>query len=115
MNNFEWQAALADLDGSEEILRDLAGVFLSEADAMTGAVRNAVARRDAAELRRSAHSLKGAARIFHATPAATAAYELEILGRDNDFRDANRALAKLEEEVSNLCNALGNHLRPATD
>lgn len=114
VNTFEWQEALADLDGDEEILRDLAGVFLAEADAMMAAVRNAVARRDATELRRAAHSLKGAVRVFHADHAAAAALYLEALGRDADFRDTDRALAELEEEVGRLGRELGNHLQSDT-
>ncbi|MBB3062037.1 Hpt domain-containing protein [Microbulbifer rhizosphaerae] len=111
MSTFEWHKALADLDGDEEILRDLAEVFLAEADAMTDAVRNAVEWQHAAELRRSAHSLKGAVRVFHADAAAAAAFHLETLGRDANFQGADRALAKLEEEVGRLCRELGNHLQ----
>jgi len=114
MNTFEWQKALADLDGEEEILRDLAEVLLAERDAMIDAVRNAVARRDAPELRRTAHSLKGAVRVFHAQAAAAAALHLETLGRDADFQDADRALAELEEEVGRLCSELRSHLQNDT-
>lgn len=114
MNTFEWQKALADLDGDEEILRDLAEVLLAEADAMTDAVRHAVERRDAVELRRAAHSLKGAARVFHADAAAATALYLETLGRDANFQGADRALAELEEEVGRLCSELRNHLQNDT-
>jgi HPt (histidine-containing phosphotransfer) domain-containing protein len=111
VNAFQWQKALAGLDGDEEILRDLAEVFLAEADTMMEVIRSAIERRDAAELRRGAHSLKGAARVFHADAATAAALHLETLGRDADFRGAGRALAELEEEVGRLCSELGNHLQ----
>ncbi|WP_308365512.1 MULTISPECIES: Hpt domain-containing protein [unclassified Microbulbifer] len=114
MSTFEWQKALADLDGDEEILRDLAEVFLAEAYAMTDAVRNAVEWEHAAELRRSAHSLKGAVRVFHADAATAAAFDLEKMGRDANFQGADRALAKLEEEVGRLCSELRNHLQNDT-
>ena len=66
-------AALEGLDGDEELLQDLAAVFLEDSPRLMAAVRQAVAEGDPGRLERAAHSLKGSVANFGARAASEAA------------------------------------------
>ena len=86
----DWERALENTDGSEELLIELAGVFIDECPEMMRQIRTAIDERDAPALQRAAHSLKGSARIFAATAAADAALEFETMGAEGDLSDAEK-------------------------
>jgi HPt (histidine-containing phosphotransfer) domain-containing protein len=101
-NAWTADALLARVGGEAEIARELVGLFINECPRMLGAIRTSVAAGDAQEIRRSAHLLKGSVSNFTETGAATAALELEMIGREGRLQDAPRALVRLEQELEAL-------------
>lgn len=108
---FNWDRALEQVDGSEEILNDVAELFLEESCKLIEQIRAAVAACDAPLLRRAAHTLKASARVFAAEPTATAALRLEAMARDEEFAEAGRALTELERELERLSSALSEQIQ----
>ena len=104
--SFAWDAALESVGGDEAMLRELAEMFFAECPKLMQQIREHIASADGPELRRAAHTLKGAAHVFGAEAAAEAAHRLEEIGREAAFADAAEALALLEDEVARLLPAL---------
>lgn len=102
----DWSRALQNADGDEELLIELACVFIAEGPEMMRQVRVAIDTRDAPELQRAAHSLKGSAHIFAASAAADAAFRLEVMGAEGNFKDAADGWAILQFEIDGLFAAL---------
>ena len=100
--SFDRGALLERFDGSEELLREVADMFLRTCPGMLGAVDAAVAARDPARLREAAHSLKGAIANFATADAHAAAFRLERMGEENDLRDAAPALLVLQAGIARL-------------
>ena len=98
-------AILERFDGDKEVLSEVVGLFLDECPKLVSDVRLAVARKDAAALDRTAHTLKGSASNF-SPGAAAAATKLESMGRSGNLADADEAFTVLEEEISRLVPAL---------
>jgi two-component system sensor histidine kinase/response regulator len=95
-------ALLARVGGDAEIARELVRLFIDECPRMLEGVRNSVASRSAAEIKRAAHLLKGSVSNFTETGAAAAALALELIGREDRVDDAPRALVALEQELEAL-------------
>jgi CheY-like chemotaxis protein len=111
---FDRNAAIERLGGDEALFREVASLFLSDAPQQLDEIRRAATTRDAATLRRAAHSLKGAAAYVGGTSAAAAAHRLELLGAENDLRTAPELLQTLDREIARLTTALNASLQPLT-
>jgi CheY-like chemotaxis protein/HPt (histidine-containing phosphotransfer) domain-containing protein len=105
-------AALADVGGSDRLLRELAGLFLDECPRMLGEVRAALDQGDAVRLRRAAHSLRGAVTHFGAAAAEAAAGRLEALATADDPGVREEACQALEQEIHKLKPALAALVLP---
>ena len=88
--------ALERVGGDEELLREIAGLFLEEYPSLLEEIRVAIEKADGDALERSAHSLKGAVANFEADLAFQAASRLETLGRNKNLDRAPSGLAELE-------------------
>jgi PAS domain S-box-containing protein len=88
--------------GDRGALASIVRVFLADYPRQLARIREALAGRDAAGLRRAAHALKGAVSNFAAAPATEAAMRLQAIGDSRDLRDAPAALARLELELHSL-------------
>lgn len=88
--------------GDEELLREIADIFLSEYPALIEDIRSAISEKDARKLEHSAHTLKGSVANFGAEEATRAAFELEKLGRGASLDDAPAALRVLEVQFGLL-------------
>jgi HPt (histidine-containing phosphotransfer) domain-containing protein len=100
-------AALLDrFDGSQELLREVAGAFLEVCPALLQAVDEAVAAGDADGVHRAAHSLKGSISNFDAADAVEAAGRLERMGAEGDLAAAPAAVVALRTSVGRLRDAL---------
>jgi signal transduction histidine kinase/HPt (histidine-containing phosphotransfer) domain-containing protein len=113
----DWAAALKRIAGYEELLRQLAHVFLKEAGTWMSELRQAVTQQDTAKVRLLAHTVKGSAATFAAKATVEAALRLEVMGRDGNLGGAEEAYAELEQELGRLLPALqargdGDELRP---
>src|SRR5262249_8162774 len=103
---FDQHAALARVQGDNELLQDIVGLFFEEAPTLLLALREAMARGDCQALTRAAHSLKGTVSSFGAPAAREAALRLETMGRSGDLTYAAPACAELEREIASLAGAL---------
>jgi HPt (histidine-containing phosphotransfer) domain-containing protein len=92
--------------GDERLLADVVQIFLKDSPGWVAEIRSALARADAAGLRRAAHTLKGAVGYFGAAEVGGAALRLEELGRAGDLAAAPAALETLEQALSRLRPAL---------
>jgi CheY-like chemotaxis protein len=73
---FDYEAALAMLDGDTELFSELVGLFATESVQLLNQIHESIAGRDAKLLERSAHSLKGSAAAFSAERARSVAQRL---------------------------------------
>jgi two-component system, sensor histidine kinase and response regulator len=99
---WDWSTALATVQGSEELLREIIEAFLEEAPRQIVAMHEAIKRTDAALLRRAAHTVKGAVRYFGAQQAFDLAMRLETLASGGDLEAAIPAIDQLEREVERI-------------
>jgi two-component system sensor histidine kinase/response regulator len=102
----DWNAAVDRVGGREDLLKQMVGLFFKEADKLIPALREAIAQQDMTKVRRVAHSIKGSASCFAASPAVAAAQRLEFMGRDGALIGADEAYAALDREIERLKLAL---------
>lgn len=88
---FELQAA-----GQEGLLAEIVGILRQDGAAQLAALRDALARGDAEQARRLAHTLKGEALTCGATALADACRDAEVSARDGRLAEAAAALPKLK-------------------
>jgi signal transduction histidine kinase/DNA-binding response OmpR family regulator len=103
---FDRGKALEQFEGDEELLMEIAGMFVQERPAMMSAIQTAIERGDSQELRIAAHTLKGVVGNFRAEPAVEAALRLEQMGKRGDLSGAAAAWEALNEAIDGLLNAL---------
>lgn len=106
--NMDRAAALRRMQGDEELLSELASVFLEDYPRQIAAIRNSLAPRDAATLQREAHALKGAAATLAAPHVSAAAQRLESLAADHDWSQVEAGIAALEATITDLDGELRN-------
>ena len=85
-----------------QLLHELVRVFLEEWPKWKTALGQALAASDSAQVRRLAHTVKGALGHFEAHEAAETAQRLETMGRAADLREAGEVYALLEKEIDHL-------------
>ena len=107
---FDWEEALGQVGGNEDILRRAVALFFVECPRLMKAIGEAIAGGHPPELEQSAHALKGTVRIFCAESTIEAAQELELLGSEGDLGQAEGAYRSLEEEVALLLSGLKERL-----
>jgi signal transduction histidine kinase/DNA-binding response OmpR family regulator/HPt (histidine-containing phosphotransfer) domain-containing protein len=98
----DWEALLESVDGDQAFARDLADAFIGTGDRELAAIAAALGAGDAAALRESAHTLKGASANLRASAATSAAAELEsaaCLGKSAEFPELAE---KLTTEVMRM-------------
>jgi two-component system, sensor histidine kinase and response regulator len=105
---FDRSAALDRIGGDEELLQEIANLFLEEYPNLIHEIRAAVLSRDADALERGAHSLKGSVANFEAHAAVEVSLRLESMGRSGNLEQAKAALVELEAVFEALDPALRN-------
>ncbi|MGH9320592.1 MAG: response regulator [Vicinamibacteria bacterium] len=99
-------ALLSGVAGDRKLLRELVEIFLADSPERQAAIRKAVENRDGPALAAAAHSIKSSAGFFSKGGVFEAARELEIQGRENDFRDSQNTHARLTSEMARLTESL---------
>ena len=94
--------ALSRVGGDEDLLREIAELFLDDYPQLVEKIKQALAANDPRGLERASHSLKGSVANFGADPAYQAALELERIGRTNDMSHAKAAYQRLEQSLNSL-------------
>ncbi len=100
------------LDGDEDAVQMLIGIFLQDYPRMRGDLLAAAERRDWETLSRHAHSIKASSGIFAATGAMDACLNLEILARAGKEPESLAGLSELIPELDRLANQLRREYRP---
>ena len=108
---FDEQALMDRVDGDVEFLEETITMLDEGGPALLEQIRTAAASRDAANLVKAAHALKGMLANFCAGPGETAARELEMMGREKRLTDVDAAVARVEDEAARLTEALHEFLR----
>lgn len=98
--------ALAHIGGDEELLMELATLFLGEYPHVLENLRAAVTNGNAEDIMYHAHALRGAMSNFVTHETENAARRLEQLGREGNLTDAAGALSELETALQRLIPAL---------
>jgi HPt (histidine-containing phosphotransfer) domain-containing protein len=109
-NLVDWEQALRGVGGDRELMRELASIFLETYPQWLAKIREAVFARDAAAVRRLAHTLKGSVGQLGAAAAARAAARLEAMGDKGDLVGAGEAFAVLDDELHRLDAVLAEYL-----
>ena len=89
-------------DTDRELLCELLNVFISERDSMMADIRAAIQSRNSAELRRTAHAMKGALNHLGAAEVAQLAAALETSGATEQWDGTDETLARLEDTTKQL-------------
>jgi len=100
--SFNRNIALERVGGDEELLREVAQIYLTEYPPLIEKIRSAVGSGDSDALQRAAHTLKGSLATLGAEPAAALALTLESKGRENTLDSAADDLLHLEEELGRV-------------
>jgi two-component system sensor histidine kinase/response regulator len=104
--SYDHTRALELAAGDPELLRELQELFLSESAHWLADVRNAITAGDGGRLQRAAHHLKNAVSTLAADPASAAAYDLEVMGKENNLDQAETVWQQLEAAVTQLLEEL---------
>jgi CheY-like chemotaxis protein/HPt (histidine-containing phosphotransfer) domain-containing protein len=103
---FDRESALSMTGGDVQLLGELVGLFRAECPGWLVQCREGIARRDAALLRRAAHTIKGTLATLGAREAFAVAQQLEAVGRGGDLAEAPATYAALERALERLRPAL---------
>ena len=107
-------AALNNVDGDVEFLRDLAEIYDEQAPELLEAIDAAIRSGDWESLERNAHSLKGASGTLGSQSAFDVALTLERAGRDRQADGLDELLAALQDDVNDLQQSLRDFLAEPT-
>jgi PAS domain S-box-containing protein len=107
----DWAESLQGVQGDQRLLRALVEAALKEIPGLLAGAAQAVAEADAANLRLSAHTLRGSLRYFGDTPAVEHLSRLETMGQDRNLAGAAATLATLQEEMAEITSAMQRYLR----
>ncbi|MBU2546895.1 MAG: response regulator [Proteobacteria bacterium] len=94
------------VDGDQDFLQELVGIFLHDLPVRMSGLREAIDDQDHDLVERSAHSIKGMSGNFSAPRVVRAAFNLEKMGRAGDLSRAEAEYAVLENEIGRLTDAL---------
>jgi HPt (histidine-containing phosphotransfer) domain-containing protein len=94
------------LEGEPELRLELAGIFLEDYPRQLSTIRQLIDDRNAPDLRREAHTLKGSAGVFRDQAAFGAAFQMEMFGRDAAWDSTEGAWEVLLAETLRLARVL---------
>lgn len=97
---------MADCCGDEALMRTMAQEFLENKDQLLDDIHQALHDEDAEGLRRSAHALNDATKLFGGTGLAELCHHLEQMGEDETFTGADETLVELSGAIHGIRKAL---------
>ncbi|HVX14538.1 MAG TPA: response regulator [Pirellulales bacterium] len=98
----DWERTLDQAANDRELVLEMIGVYFDELPNLLARIAQGIEANDGPELRRAAHTLKGALHHLAAERAATAAAELETKGSSGRAVDGRGAYQTLCSELSLL-------------
>ena len=109
VTSFDWDRALKNVQGSEDLLKSVSEAFLDEASSLLSEMRQACETDDAEFLQRAAHTIKGGFRVLSADTAFRHAFELERLAHKGKTGDGARQLvASIAFQVDQVSHQLAS-------
>ncbi len=105
-NPINIEVALQRMSGNTTLLATLAAYFLEDAPQLLEQLHDGLRINSLEQVTLSAHSLRGLAATFEATPFVTLAMEIENLGRVGDASRLNELTTRLDAEFTRLNEAL---------
>jgi CheY-like chemotaxis protein len=103
------------LHGDKELAREIVRMFTEECPTLLQEIRTALDQRDAAAVRRAAHTLKGAASTAAAVGLTEAASLMEVLAAEADFDALEGAWLRVTTEAGALQSSRINFDREMTE
>jgi HPt (histidine-containing phosphotransfer) domain-containing protein len=100
------EGTLTRFGGDRQLFLELGQMLLEDAPPLFDRLKDAVTARDAAQVRKQAHALRGLLGGCGGNRAAQAAQVLENAGHQQSLDEAPALLAILHEELNLLINAL---------
>lgn len=107
---FDLKLALDSVEGDEELLKAVIDVFFEECPRLVEELGKAIEARDASTMKRVAHTLKGATRIFGFEPVSQLTRKMENDGGNANFKDTLTDLPKLKEQLGLLTKSLRSYV-----
>jgi HPt (histidine-containing phosphotransfer) domain-containing protein len=104
---FDQQDFLYRLDGDEELMHDIIGVFLEHTPVQASALAEALKQGDLETGAKLAHQLKGSCANLSASACSKLAAAVETAGRAGDLETACTQLNKFSQEMTRLFELLG--------
>jgi CheY-like chemotaxis protein/HPt (histidine-containing phosphotransfer) domain-containing protein len=103
-----WDIArtLERLGGDEKLLYEVVEIFLEEGPKQITSLRHAIADGDAANIEKTAHSLKGELGYLGIPTVSRKAGELEEMGRRRDLQQSAEAFAAFDTEILAILNSM---------
>lgn len=111
-DEFDRTAGLRTTGGDEELLQELAALFLEQYPRIMAGLGAATTAGDATAIAYSAHELKGSVNHFGAKLVADLAADLELLGRRGELGPAPAKLQELRAALPPLIGQLEAYLKP---
>jgi len=108
---FDEAAFLARMGGAQDLCAQIAEAFFIEGPELMTPIREALRRKDAMEIARLAHGLKGAISNFTSGAAFHSAVRLEQFAKEADTTLAADAFKQLDRDMDELMNALRDFVR----
>jgi HPt (histidine-containing phosphotransfer) domain-containing protein len=108
---FNREVALDRVGGDEDLLKEVAQLYLDEYPVIIGQIQIAVDTGNATELQRSAHTLKGSLGTLGAEQAAEQALRLEIMGRSQNMSGAASTLCELHKVLESFHDVIHGELK----
>jgi two-component system, sensor histidine kinase and response regulator len=87
------------VDNDFELFIELSELFFDDSVSLINKISDSINKGDPDALRKTAHTLKGAVSNFSAQSAYDAAYDLEIVGKNNELESADKKFNLLKREI----------------
>lgn len=100
------EKALERLGGDRVLLRQMAEMYLEDIPQLLKELKDSVARKDAPDATRAAHSIAGLSSTFEAQSCQEIAKAIENCGQKNDLGEAASQIPALQDEFERVCEAL---------
>jgi PAS domain S-box-containing protein len=109
---FDRVGALARVGDDPHLLCELIELFLKDSPLWLARLREAMAANDVDQVKRLAHTLKGAVGIFGARRAIEAALRVMAVGNAQNLAEVAPAATQLDESIRRLQAELSSYLKP---
>ncbi|RVU42439.1 response regulator [Lujinxingia sediminis] len=109
------EIAAGSTGGDEDLLQELAELFVEESSDWLRELQAALGQRNAREVRRLAHTIKGSALVFGARKVGQLAEQLEMMGKDDALEQAPPRYEQLVAATAEFNAALRSELLDDAD